>query len=67
MPAEPGAVYRVSLENGVLDFAVIAGGKARGLCGSGLIDLIANLAQGDDFEDIFFESLYLEPMGGISL
>ncbi len=43
MSAEPGAVYRVSLENGVLDFAVIAGGKARGLCGSGLIDLITNL------------------------
>ena len=45
MSAEPGAVYRVSLENGVLDFAVIAGGKARGLCGSGLIDLITNLVK----------------------
>lgn len=45
IPAEPGAVYRVSLENGELDFAVIADGKVRGMCGSGLIDLIANLVK----------------------
>ncbi len=43
VPAEPGAIYRVSLEEGIADVAVIAGGKALGLCGSGIVDLISNL------------------------
>ncbi len=41
LPAEPGAIHRVRLRNGALDFAVIAGGEPRGICGSGLVDLIA--------------------------
>lgn len=45
LPAEPGAIYRVNLKDGALDFAVIGGGKARGLCGSGMVDLISNLAR----------------------
>jgi uncharacterized 2Fe-2S/4Fe-4S cluster protein (DUF4445 family) len=44
-PADPGAIYRVSLLNGVLDFAVIADREPRGLCGSGLVDLIAGLVR----------------------
>ena len=45
MPAEPGAIYRVdrSPNNGALCYAVIGGGEARGVCGSGLVDLIACL------------------------
>ncbi|MGO9568062.1 MAG: ASKHA domain-containing protein [Desulfomonilaceae bacterium] len=44
LPAVPGAIYRVNVhQNGTLDFAVIGGGQARGICGSGLVDLIANL------------------------
>lgn len=45
MPAEPGAVYRVS-RNGdpaSLKYEVIEGGPARGICGSGLVDLLAGL------------------------
>ncbi len=46
LPAEPGAVYRVSAhQNGILDFAVIGGEQPRGICGSGLVDLIANLVK----------------------
>lgn len=46
LPAEPGAIYRVNLrQDGGLDVAVIAGLKPRGLCGSGLVDLIANLVR----------------------
>ncbi len=42
----PGAIYRVSAQrDGILDFAVIGGGQARGICGSGLVDLIANLVR----------------------
>jgi uncharacterized 2Fe-2S/4Fe-4S cluster protein (DUF4445 family) len=44
-PADPGAIYRVSLRNGVLDFAVISDSEPRGLCGSGLVDLIAGLVK----------------------
>ncbi len=44
-PADPGAIYRVSLCNGVLDFAVISDSEPRGLCGSGLVDLIAGLVR----------------------
>ncbi|MGC2424355.1 MAG: ASKHA domain-containing protein [Nitrospirota bacterium] len=45
MPAEPGAIYRVDLreDSGEMHFEVIGGGEARGLCGSGLVDLIALL------------------------
>jgi uncharacterized 2Fe-2S/4Fe-4S cluster protein (DUF4445 family) len=46
LPAEPGAIYRVNLQqDSTLDFAVIGGGQARGICGSGLVDLIANLVR----------------------
>ncbi len=46
LPAEPGAIYRVNVQqDGTVDFAVIGGGQARGICGSGLVDLIANLVR----------------------
>ena len=45
LPADPGAIYRVSLQNEVLDFAVISDSKPRGLCGSGLVDLITALVK----------------------
>ena len=46
LPAEPGAIYRINgLRDGAFDFAVIGGGQARGICGSGLVDLIANLVR----------------------
>jgi uncharacterized 2Fe-2S/4Fe-4S cluster protein (DUF4445 family) len=59
-PADPGAIYRVnfrrvnfrranfrrvSSRNEVLDFSVISDGPPRGLCGSGLVDLIAGLVR----------------------
>lgn len=43
MRGAPGAIDHVSLRDGSLDFHVIGGGKATGLCGSGLLDLIAGL------------------------
>jgi uncharacterized 2Fe-2S/4Fe-4S cluster protein (DUF4445 family) len=45
MPAEPGAIYRVDRtgDNGELRYAVIGGGEAKGICGSGLVDLVAYL------------------------
>ena len=44
-PADPGAIYRVNLCNRGIDFAVISGSAPRGLCGSGLVDLIAGLVR----------------------
>jgi uncharacterized 2Fe-2S/4Fe-4S cluster protein (DUF4445 family) len=48
-PADPGAIHRVSLRKGVLDFAVISDGEPRGICGSGLVDLIAALVNKGQF------------------
>ncbi|MCP5157989.1 MAG: DUF4445 domain-containing protein [Gammaproteobacteria bacterium] len=45
LPAEPGAIYRVTWQNGVFDFTVLAGSEPRGFCGSGLVDLIAGLVR----------------------
>ena len=43
MRGAPGAVDHVTLENGQLTYSVIGGGAPRGLCGSGLLDLVAAL------------------------
>ncbi len=45
MPAGPGAIFRASrrLDGGGVDFHVTGGVRARGICGSGLVDLIASL------------------------
>lgn len=41
MPASPGAIDRVWLEDGQPHYRVIGGGAPRGICGSGLIDAVA--------------------------
>lgn len=41
MPSEPGAIYRVQAGNNRLAFDVIDDSTAQGICGSGLIDIIA--------------------------
>ncbi len=45
IPAEPGAIYKIDQKNGRSELAihVIGGGEARGLCGSGMVDLVAYL------------------------
>ncbi len=43
MPAEAGAIYHVTMQADVLACAVIGGGAPQGICGSGLVDLIACL------------------------
>jgi uncharacterized 2Fe-2S/4Fe-4S cluster protein (DUF4445 family) len=45
MPAEPGAICRVDVSpaTGELVFDVIAGAEPSGLCGTGLVDLLARL------------------------
>lgn len=45
MRGAPGAIDHVWVENGTLRCSVIGGGKARGICGSGLIDAIAALLE----------------------
>ena len=45
MPAENGAVNRVFLTDEGLGFEVIGGEEARGICGSGLLDLTACLLE----------------------
>lgn len=43
MPSIPGAVCRVDWENGKPVLDVIGGGEPKGLCGSGILDLLAIL------------------------
>ena len=43
MPAAAGAIERIGLDNGSVAYTVIGGGKPRGLCGSGLVDLLSGL------------------------
>jgi len=44
MPAATGAIEKLKIkEDGSLEYRIIEGGKPKGLCGSGLIDLLAEL------------------------
>lgn len=43
MPAEYGAIHKVYESDYGISFEVLGGGKAKGLCGSGLLDLVAVL------------------------
>ncbi|WP_295612869.1 diguanylate cyclase [uncultured Lamprocystis sp.] len=43
LPAEPGAIDRLVFRDGHPVWHVIGGGPPRGLCGTGLVDLIAGL------------------------
>lgn len=45
MNAAPGAVSGVRLRDGRLEYTVIGGGEAAGICGSGLIDAMAALLE----------------------
>ena len=44
-PAEPGAIHRVCERDGAFHYEVIAGGDPHGVCGSGMVDLIACLVR----------------------
>jgi uncharacterized 2Fe-2S/4Fe-4S cluster protein (DUF4445 family) len=50
MPAETGAISRVSRDENSsrFHFEIIGAGEAKGLCGSGLVDLIACLRRGEE-------------------
>lgn len=43
MRAEKGAIERVRLREGRVEVGVIAGGRPRGICGSGLVDAVSEL------------------------
>lgn len=43
MPAEAGAIYQMTMQTDILECAVIGNGQSYGICGSGLVDLIACL------------------------
>jgi len=43
MRAEEGAVWKIAIDNENVDFEVVGGGRARGICGTGMIDAIASM------------------------
>ncbi len=50
VPAEPGAIYRVTSREG-LHFHILDSDKASGICGSGLVDLIARLRESGTLDE----------------
>ncbi|HEX8989665.1 MAG TPA: ASKHA domain-containing protein [Rhodocyclaceae bacterium] len=50
MAAEPGAIFRVSRAGDAFECAVVDGGEARGLCGTGLLDAVAVLLETGDLK-----------------
>ncbi len=57
MAASPGAISEVSWQDGKLRLSVVGGGKPSGICGSGLIDLLAFLLR----QGVVDESGYFLP------
>ncbi len=45
MPALPGAINKVYLQDGKFGFSTLSGQPAKGICGSGLLDAVAVLLQ----------------------
>ena len=68
MRGAEGAVDHVKLDGNTVTYSVIGGGKAVGLCGSGLLDLVAVLLQTEDIgESGRMEQTYTLPGSGVSL
>ena len=61
MPAVDGAIESLRLTNGEMEYRTIGGGPPRGLCGSGLIDLLAELRRADRMspKGVFANKSYL--------
>lgn len=51
MPAAPGAVRAVKLENGVAAYETVNGEPARGICGSGILDALAVMLETEAIDD----------------
>ena len=47
MPGADGAIERVRIADGGFDYQVIGGGEAEGICGSGLVDILAELRRAE--------------------
>ena len=68
MRGAEGAVDHVKLKDGCVEYSVIGGGEAVGICGSGLLDLVAVLLQTEDIgESGRMEETYTLPGSGVSL
>lgn len=66
MPAAPGAVRAVKLENGAVAYETVNHQPAEGICGSGILDALAVMLETEAIDD----SGYLEedwPVGGSGL
>jgi uncharacterized 2Fe-2S/4Fe-4S cluster protein (DUF4445 family) len=50
MRAEPGAIHRVTVADGTLRCEVLGNQRARGICGSGLVDAVASALQTDQLQ-----------------
>ena len=54
MMGRSGAIDKVWTENGKIAFHVIGDGKAKGICGSGIIDAVASLLKTEEIDESGF-------------
>ena len=60
MNATDGAIYSFSLDNGSASYKTIKNTMARGICGTGLVDVIAALLKNDIIDESgFMEDEYV--------
>ncbi|MDA1347968.1 MAG: ASKHA domain-containing protein [Chloroflexi bacterium] len=52
MPGYDGAIESVNLSNGVAEYRTIGGVEPQGICGSGLVDLLAELRRTDKMTEL---------------
>jgi uncharacterized 2Fe-2S/4Fe-4S cluster protein (DUF4445 family) len=64
MPGYDGAIESIRLVNGHFEYSTIGGGEPQGLCGSGLIDLLAELRRNGRMtpKGVFPNKLYEMPI-----
>ena len=72
MPGYEGAIESVSIENGSVAYRTIGGAEPQGICGSGLVDLLAELRREDEMNELGalregVKEFVFEPKRGMSL
>ncbi len=64
----PGAIDKVSVQDGALECRTISGGRAVGICGSGLVDAVAALLETEALDETgFLEDAPVSLRDGVSL
>ena len=72
MPGYDGAIESIAISDGHVSYGTIGGGDAQGICGSGLVDLLAELRRTGEMNELGAlqngsKEFFFEPERGMSL